>query len=81
MFHQGSVIVLSLFRLFEPFFCLFWLYVRKLKHPNIVRLHASYQDTSCYYLVMEFCPGGTLAKFVGEKTMSKDDMGLYLERL
>lgn len=50
---------------------------RKLAHPNIVRLHASYQDSASYYLVMEFCPGGTLSKFVGTKTMAKDDIGLW----
>lgn len=50
---------------------------RRLQHPNIVLLHASYQDDTNFYLVMEFCPGGTLAKFVGTKTMQKDDLGLW----
>lgn len=35
------------------------------------------QDSASYYLVMEFCPGGTLSKFVGTKTMAKDDIGLW----
>ena len=35
------------------------------------------QDSTSYYLVMEFCPGGTLSKFVGTKTMTKDDLGLW----
>ena len=35
------------------------------------------QDEANYYLVMEFCSGGTLAKYVGTKTMQKDDMGLW----
>eukprot|EP00438_Fugacium_kawagutii_P006026 Skav206684 [mRNA] locus=scaffold1895:284835:286433:+ [translate_table: standard] len=42
---------------------------RKLAHPNI--------DPANYYLVMEFCCGGTLAKYVGTKTMQKDDLGLW----
>jgi len=50
---------------------------RKLAHPNIVRLHASYKDEANYYLVMEFCTGGTLAKLVGSKSMQKDDLGLW----
>ena len=28
---------------------------RKLKHPNIVQLHASYETGDNYYLVMEYC--------------------------
>ncbi|CAJ1406901.1 unnamed protein product [Effrenium voratum] len=50
---------------------------RRLTHPNIVKLYASYEDDENYYLVMEFCKGGTLAKYVSGKTVSKDDLGIW----
>ncbi|CAJ1389464.1 unnamed protein product [Effrenium voratum] len=48
---------------------------RKLKHPNIVQLHASYETGDNYYLVMEYCMGGTLGQYVLTKNVKKDDIG------
>lgn len=38
--------------------------LRKLSHPNIVRLKSFYEDVENYYLVMELVPGGDLMDFV-----------------
>lgn len=38
--------------------------LRKLDHPNIVKLKSFYEDMDNYYLVMEFVPGGDLMDFV-----------------
>lgn len=38
--------------------------LRKLDHPNIVRLKSFYEDVENYYLVMELVPGGDLMDFV-----------------
>lgn len=38
--------------------------LKKLNHPGIVRLKASYEDDDNYYLVMEFISGGDLMDFV-----------------
>lgn len=38
--------------------------LRKLNHPNIVRLKSFYEDVENYYLVMELVPGGDLMDFV-----------------
>lgn len=38
--------------------------LRKLDHPNIVKLKSFYEDLDNYYLVMEFVPGGDLMDFV-----------------
>ncbi|ODV70251.1 Pkinase-domain-containing protein [Hyphopichia burtonii NRRL Y-1933] len=38
--------------------------LRKLDHPNIVKLKAFYEDMDNYYLVMELVPGGDLMDFV-----------------
>lgn len=34
--------------------------IMTLDHPNVVKLHAAYKDSSKYYIVMELCQGGTL---------------------
>ena len=44
----------------------------KLRFPRALNSWIDIQDDTNYYLVMEFCPGGTLAKFVGTKTMQKE---------
>ena len=31
-----------------------------LGHPNVVTLKAMFEDSDCFYLVMELCPGGRL---------------------
>lgn len=38
--------------------------LRKLDHPNIVKLKSFYEDVENYYLVMELVPGGDLMDFV-----------------
>lgn len=38
--------------------------LRKLDHPNIVKLKTYYEDIENYYLVMELVPGGDLMDFV-----------------
>jgi 3-phosphoinositide dependent protein kinase-1 len=32
----------------------------KLNHPNLMKLHATFQDNLALYFVLEFCPGGEL---------------------
>jgi len=34
--------------------------LKSLDHPNIIRLHETFQDRGSYYLVMDFCAGGDL---------------------
>jgi len=34
--------------------------MKSLEHPNIVRLHDTYEETECVYLAMELCRGGEL---------------------
>jgi len=35
-----------------------------LDHPNIVKLHASFEDSDCMHLVMELCSGGELLDYI-----------------
>merc|ERR1719174_1588594 len=34
--------------------------LRKLVHPNILRLRDCYMDNQCYYIATEYCSGGTM---------------------
>ena len=36
----------------------------KLDHPNIVRFYEQFQKKDHFYMVMEFCPGGTLLELL-----------------
>jgi serine/threonine protein kinase len=36
----------------------------KLKHSSILRPYLTFKDRTYYYIVMEFCAGGTLMNFV-----------------
>jgi len=52
-------------------------HTKRLAHPNIIRLFASYRDDTNYYLVMELCRGGSLAELVQESGLHKDELGLW----
>ena len=34
--------------------------LKKLDHPNIIKVYEFYQDASNYYIVTDFCAGGEL---------------------
>jgi calcium-dependent protein kinase len=34
--------------------------LRKMDHPNIVRVFSTYEDDKYYYIVMDYCKGGEL---------------------
>jgi calcium-dependent protein kinase len=35
-----------------------------LDHPNIVKYYETYENKEFLYIVMEYCPGGDLFKFI-----------------
>jgi len=39
----------------------------KLSHPNIMQIHEFYDDSTNFYIVSEFCPGGELFDTISEK--------------
>ncbi|CAG9313274.1 PLK4 [Blepharisma stoltei] len=39
----------------------------KLEHPNIVKLHTSFEDSSFIYLLLEYCSGGELHSYIKQK--------------
>ena len=48
--------------------------LQKLNHPNIIKLHATYEKPKYWYLVMEYIAGGELLDRICErKTYSEKD--------
>jgi calcium-dependent protein kinase len=45
--------------------------LKKIDHPNIVKLFEFYSNKSTYYLILEFCEGGNLYEFVDENKLSE----------
>lgn len=41
--------------------------LKKLDHPNIIKLYEVYEDKNCVFLVQEFCEGGELFDYITEK--------------
>jgi len=41
--------------------------MRRLKHPNVVKIYEVFQTTSVIFLVLEFCNQGTLLSYVAKK--------------
>ena len=45
--------------------------LKKIDHPNIVKIFEFYSNKSTYYLILEFCEGGNLYEFVDENKLSE----------
>ncbi|EEQ38806.1 putative serine threonine-kinase [Clavispora lusitaniae] len=54
--------------------------LRKLDHPNIVKLKSFYEDIENYYLVMELVPGGDLMDFVAANGAIGEDATQVITR-
>jgi formylglycine-generating enzyme required for sulfatase activity/tRNA A-37 threonylcarbamoyl transferase component Bud32 len=50
----------------------------KLSHPNIVKVHDFGEHEASPFLVMEYLPGGTLKKFLGQPVLWQDAVRLLL---
>ena len=45
--------------------------LKKIDHPNIMKIFEFYQTSTTYYLILEFCEGGNLYDFVYENHLSE----------
>lgn len=52
---------------------------KKLKHPNIVKLHDMYLHEEVCYLVMDLCPGGDLFDLIGSHRRIEAGVGAIYE--
>ena len=41
--------------------------LKKLDHPNILKLYEVFEDTKAYYLITEYCKGGELFEEITRK--------------
>lgn len=58
------------------------LLLRYSHHPNIVKLHAVYEDDTNVYLVEELCRGGELlTRIMGQKHFSEREAAAVMLRL
>jgi serine/threonine protein kinase len=56
--------------------------MKSLDHPSVVRLHDVLETPTSLYLVMEFCPGGTLADYLTtKKILSEEEVQRYVRQI
>ena len=52
--------------------------MKSLKHPNIVKLYDVIEDEEYYYLILEYCKLGDLAKFLKERPLKEKYTKKYM---
>lgn len=56
--------------------------LKRLDHPNIIKLFKGYEDEKNFYIVMEFCAGGELFKRITEKyTFTENQIAKIMNQL
>ena len=55
--------------------------LRKLDHPNILKVFEAYQDKFCYCIVTELCSGGELFEKIGKNRSNEDQAAEYLKQI
>lgn len=56
--------------------------MKKLDHPNILRIYEVFQDSKRYFLIQEICTGGELFDEIAKrKTFSEKDSAIIIEQI
>jgi len=56
--------------------------MKKLDHPNILRIYEVFQDQKRYYLITELCTGGELFDEIAKKSVfSEKDAAIIIEQI
>ena len=50
--------------------------LKKLSHPNIVRIYEFYESNNCFYLINEFCDQGELYNFINKSTLNEQQLAI-----
>jgi len=48
--------------------------LKKLSHPNIVRIYEFYESNNCFYLINEFCPEGELFEYINNSKLTEQQL-------
>ena len=48
--------------------------LKKLSHPNIVRIYEFYESYNCFYLINEFCPEGELFEYINNSKLNEQQL-------
>lgn len=56
--------------------------MKKLDHPNILKIYEVFQDQKRYYLITELCTGGELFDEISKRvTFSEKDAAAIIEQI
>ena len=50
--------------------------LKKLSHPNIVRIFEFYESKNCFYLINDFCPVGELYDFINQSSLNEEQLAV-----
>ena len=50
--------------------------LKKLSHPNIVRIYEFYESTNCFYLINEHCDQGELYNYINKSTLNEQQLSV-----
>ena len=56
--------------------------LKRLKHPNVIKIHKIFEDEKRYYIIMEFCENGELFnRIVEKKSLTENEAALFYYQL
>ena len=50
--------------------------LKKMSHPNIVRIYEFYETINCFYLINEFCDKGELYNYINRSTLNEQQLSI-----
>ena len=50
--------------------------LKKLSHPNIVRIYEFYESANCFYLINEYCDEGELYNYINKSTLNEQQLAI-----
>ena len=50
--------------------------LKKLSHPNIVRIYEFYESNNNFYLINEYCDGGELFNYINKSTLNEQQLSV-----
>ena len=50
--------------------------LKKLSHPNIVRIYEFYESNNCFYIINEFCAEGELYNYINNSKLTEEQLSV-----